>query len=68
MFPLSSVGFEVKCWLSGVGTADHSLTIPEPILSVGGKGPERYKHPRGAENTVLYTEREKILLALGHEK
>lgn len=53
MFPLSSVGFEVKCWLSGVGTVDHSLTIPEPILGVGGEGPEGCKHSRGAENTIL---------------
>lgn len=68
MFPLSSVGFEVKCWVSGVGTVDHSLTIPEPILSVGGEGPEGCKQSEELR-TQSYTLREKkILLALGHEK
>lgn len=62
MFPLSSVGFEVKCWVAGVGTVDHSLAIPEPILSVGGDGPEGCKHSRGTENTILYTEKKKYCL------
>lgn len=62
MFPLAFVGFEVKCWVSGVGTVDHSLTTPEPILSVGGEGPEGCKHSRGAENTILYTGKKKYCL------
>lgn len=61
MFLLWAVGFEVKWWWLGVGTACHSSTIPEPTLSMGGEDPEGSAHSADLK-TQSHTVREKRLL------